>query len=77
MHGETGTPYSDGRWLLFIEFPQIYPQQPPEIRFITKIYHCNINDDVCCVARHKTILINLTTDIINNLHEGQHKLTQE
>ncbi|CAF4691532.1 unnamed protein product [Rotaria sp. Silwood1] len=45
MHGEIGTPYVDGRWLLFIEFPQIYPQQPPEIRFITKIYHCNINDD--------------------------------
>lgn len=45
MAGEDGTPYADGRWLLFIEFPPIYPEKPPEIRFITKIYHCNINDD--------------------------------
>lgn len=45
MHGETGTPYANGRWLLFIQFPVNYPAQPPEIRFFTKIYHCNINDD--------------------------------
>ncbi|CAM4879968.1 unnamed protein product [Rotaria socialis] len=76
MHGETGTPYSDGRWLLFIEFPQIYPEQPPDIRFITKIYHCNVNDDgkIChdilgTAWAHKTSMYNVFMEILRLLRE--------
>ena len=76
MHGETGTPYSDGRWLLFIEFPTIYPQQPPDIRFITKIYHCNINDDgkIChdvlnTAWSQKTSMHNVFMEILRLLRE--------
>lgn len=38
------TPYKDGKFHLNIEFPDNYPFLPPIITFITKIYHCNINN---------------------------------
>jgi ubiquitin-protein ligase/uncharacterized protein YegL len=45
MIGPSGTSYASYHWLLTLEFASNYPIQPPEVRFITPIYHCNINDD--------------------------------
>ena len=35
--------YENGTFLLEILFKPDYPNTPPSIHFITKIYHCNIN----------------------------------
>ena len=44
ISGPVGTPYENGIFHLKVEFPKQYPFEPPAVKFITKIYHCNIND---------------------------------
>ena len=42
--GPDGTPYKGGCWLAYVQFPQTYPLVAPNIRFVTPIKHCNINN---------------------------------
>ena len=37
------SPYSGGKFFLSVDFPDSYPQKRPEIRFINRIYHPNVN----------------------------------
>lgn len=43
IFGPEKTPYESGIFKLEIKFGESYPFKPPEINFITPIYHCNIN----------------------------------
>lgn len=55
MIGPEGTPYSNGYFRLTIDFYDDPPTKPPEIKFITKIYHLNIYNDghVCLMSNNE------------------------
>ena len=47
--GPENTPYDGGVFMMEFIFPPTYPFAPPKIKFLTKIYHCNVNNkgEVC------------------------------
>jgi ubiquitin-conjugating enzyme E2 D/E len=49
IFGPTKSPYEDGKFLLDISIPSDYPFKPPKIKFITRIFHPNINStgEIC------------------------------
>lgn len=45
IFGSEGTPWNNGIFKLTLKFNDEYPKTPPEIRFITPIFHPNIGTD--------------------------------
>uniref|UniRef100_A0A4W5JUM4 UBC core domain-containing protein n=1 Tax=Hucho hucho TaxID=62062 RepID=A0A4W5JUM4_9TELE len=43
IQGPPDTPYEDGVFELYCQFGADYPVKPPLVRFVTPVYHCNIN----------------------------------
>uniref|UniRef100_A0A4W5QVP1 UBC core domain-containing protein n=1 Tax=Hucho hucho TaxID=62062 RepID=A0A4W5QVP1_9TELE len=37
------TPYENGAFELYCQFGAEYPVKPPLVRFVTPVYHCNVN----------------------------------
>lgn len=44
IQGPSDTPYENGIFLLDISLAENYPHAPPNVRFVTPIYHPNIDD---------------------------------
>uniref|UniRef100_A0A3B1JH47 Ubiquitin conjugating enzyme E2 A n=1 Tax=Astyanax mexicanus TaxID=7994 RepID=A0A3B1JH47_ASTMX len=40
-----GTPFEDGTFKLTVEFTEEYPNKPPTVRFISKMFHPNVYAD--------------------------------
>lgn len=49
LFGPSDTPYANGIFKIEFRIPEDYPFKPPKVRFITRIYHPNIdsNGNVC------------------------------
>ena len=45
LKGPEGTEYENKWWFLYVTFPELYPEQPPNIRFISVPYHLNVSID--------------------------------
>ncbi|PIA14767.1 ubiquitin-conjugating enzyme [Coemansia reversa NRRL 1564] len=43
MCGPSKSPYEGGRFKLELFLPEEYPMSPPKVRFLTKMYHPNID----------------------------------
>ena len=70
IDGPEGSPYENGSFFIDIKFSNEYPFKPPNVTFVTKIYHPNISSqgEICLnVLKNswhpsisvKTILISL------------------
>jgi len=50
IRGPPDTPFAGGIYLLDLKFPDRYPYTPPNIHFVTKMYHPNVSTssgDIC------------------------------
>ena len=56
IKGPNDSCYENGLFKLLLIFPKNYPNDPPDIKFVTKIYHPNIsmNDGTICVSSTST-----------------------
>ena len=81
IKGPKNTPYESGTFDFKVNFPSNYPFKPPEIFFLTKIFHMNVNllrgEVNCCIIRNgwnpgKTVK-KILYDLFNNTdYDKQH-----
>ncbi|XP_067371798.1 ubiquitin conjugating enzyme E2 A, like isoform X1 [Channa argus] len=45
IFGPEGTPFEDGTFKLIVEFTEEYPNKPPTVRFVSKMFHPNVYAD--------------------------------
>jgi ubiquitin-protein ligase len=49
VSGPPDTPYEGGTFRVTIVFPDRYPHKPPSVKFVTKVYHCNVSGSNICL----------------------------
>jgi len=63
--GPPDTPYEGGKYEVEIKISNEYPFKPPEMRFITKIWHPNISSQTV------RLMVDCVTDILIRTHRGR------
>ncbi|KAL9108278.1 MAG: hypothetical protein Q9227_006875 [Pyrenula ochraceoflavens] len=46
ISGPEGSPYAGGSFHTLLTLPPTYPFKPPQLNFLTKIYHPNVSNDI-------------------------------
>ncbi|KRZ16241.1 Ubiquitin-conjugating enzyme E2 1, partial [Trichinella pseudospiralis] len=64
VFGPPGTPYEDGTFKLELKFTEDYPNRPPQVRFVSRIFHPNGESDV------KRIFLAMITDCVVVYSDG-------
>jgi ubiquitin-conjugating enzyme E2 D/E len=60
--GPESTPYEGAKFIIELIFPENYPFSPPTFKFITKVYHPNIDEQGnICIAMLKQEVLTLLT----------------
>lgn len=54
--GPVNTPYEGGIFDMHISIPFEYPFQPPILKFVTKIYHCNVHGNLICTENWSPVI---------------------
>jgi ubiquitin-conjugating enzyme E2 A len=49
IYGPEDTPFEDGTFCLVLFFDNTYPQNPPDVKFISEMFHPNIYSNGVCV----------------------------
>ena len=50
IHGPPDSPYSNGVFSIDIRLPDDYPFEPPQMRFLTKVWHPNISSQTGAIC---------------------------
>lgn len=69
------TPFDDGTFKLTMQFSEEYPNKPPTVRFVSKMFHPNGKSGIvyCCVDLYyielclSTISRSVSTQIVSQL----------
>jgi len=70
IFGAAGTPYHHGIFKVSITLPTEYPYKPPSVRFLTRIFHSNINNsgEICLdLLKHNWSAVHTLQNVMMSL----------
>uniref|UniRef100_A0AAA9SC36 Ubiquitin conjugating enzyme E2 A n=2 Tax=Bos TaxID=9903 RepID=A0AAA9SC36_BOVIN len=76
IFGPEGTPFEDGTFKLTIEFTEEYPNKPPTVRFVSKMFHPNVYADgsICLdILQNRWSPTYDVSSILTSIQEGEFK----